>query len=92
MSASSLSVALMVCSICSLVTPSIVVGIWVGSEVGWPLLTVTTPSDLAGESAETAGAGCAKARTGSIIPDITPDNGNAKREWLAQEDFMESTL
>ncbi|MNV61949.1 hypothetical protein D3C71_1544760 [compost metagenome] len=48
MRASSLSVALIECSICSRVTPSMVVGICVGSEVGWPPLMVTTPSSLTG--------------------------------------------
>jgi hypothetical protein len=48
LSASSLSVALMLRSICSRVMPSMVVGICVGSEVGWPPVMVTTPSDLAG--------------------------------------------
>ena len=55
-SASSLSVAFTVCSICARVTPSIVVGIWVGSEVGWTLCTVTTPSDLTRLSKAGAGA------------------------------------
>ena len=42
------SVVLMACSICSRVTPSMVVGICVGSEVGWPPWMVTTPSSLTG--------------------------------------------
>ena len=43
--ASSLSVALMLRSISSRVTPSIVVGICVGNEVGRPPVMVTTPSE-----------------------------------------------
>src|SRR5450830_991940 len=48
----------MLVSICSRVAPSRVVGICVGSELGWPLLMVTTPSDLLG--ALLVSSACAK--------------------------------
>ena len=33
-----------------------VVGIRIGSDIGWPLLVVTMPSDLRGESAKRMGS------------------------------------
>jgi hypothetical protein len=50
--ASSLSLALMVCSICSLVMPSMVVGICVGKEDGLRFWMSTVPRVLSGASLE----------------------------------------
>ena len=67
--ASSLSVALMVCSICSRVTPSMVVGICVGSDVGWPPVMVTTPRFLVGASVAWATV-CACAETEKAMESV----------------------
>ena len=59
MSASSLSVAFTRVSISARVTPSMVVGICVGSELGRAPVTVTMPSDLARSGASWAMASVA---------------------------------
>jgi hypothetical protein len=61
-----------------------VVGICVGSEVGWPLVTVTMPRDLAGAAAG-VWARAAGASSAAAMP-------WREKEKEAQVKRMESTL
>ena len=58
--------------------PSTVVGSCVGREVGWPLLTVTTPSDLAGASPG-ACANAAKGKASAVAPRQASAHGVRER-------------
>ena len=78
----------MVCSIFSLVTPSIGVGICGGSDVGWPLVRVMMPSNLADASTDAGAVDCAKAlKLVSMAAAIT-DIGKPRASLV----FMKFTL
>jgi hypothetical protein len=79
-----MSVALMACSICVLLMPSIVVGIYVGKEEGWPLLVmVTTPRFLVGFSSWIASWIWANDDTQVLASEATSrDNGNFFKTFL----------